>query len=284
MHIKILKAIAILPNFKGKGLIFQYFKQRYLARGFNPIVEAHGELGIIRIDLRSFEWIYFCQRSYDKKEMTFVIPDIDVNSNLIDVGANIGFWTIALAQHIRKHNGSGRVIAFEPHPTNFERLQENVALNDLGKIVEVHNVALSDHKRSALLVLREDFARGATTGNASIDRQSPIDLGFKTIEVQCFTADEFLKNKNIGFIKVDIEGHEINFFDGAKGIIKKERPKILFEINMPFFKCREITENFVFLKFESLLPEYRFSWNGNQSKSIAELKIPQLANILAEYK
>ena len=254
----ILKLISLLPNIKGKGRIFQFFKNFYLKNG-NPIQTKHGKLGIFSIDLRSFEWEYYCNNTYDDNEVSLTLSNINVDEIFIDVGANIGFYSVAVAQKIKENNGKGKVIAFEPHPGNFEKLKHNVELNSLNEYVDMNMLGLSDSEDLLNLVLREDFEAGSNTGNASIAINDDYDQGYSTVQIKTQTLDKFVElNKSytkFGFIKLDIEGHEANFLRGAKTFIKNHSPQILLEVNKPYYEaagvdaCQEIGK---------LLPNYNF--------------------------
>ena len=61
-----------------------------------------GELGNLKIDLRSFEWVYLCNKVYDKNLMRKAFKYIDINKDFIDVGAHIGFGSLGMARYIKK--------------------------------------------------------------------------------------------------------------------------------------------------------------------------------------
>lgn len=278
-----MKIISKLPNFRGKGIIFNYFKKSYLKKG-NPIIIANGDLGPLKIDLRSFEWEYFSNRSYDCDLMQRCLSLVNVDEVCVDVGANIGFWTIALARNIQKKGGKGRVVAFEPHPTNFKRLVENIEISGLGKYITACNLGLSDSDSSKQLVMREDFRNGSATGNASISVSKEYDKNFNSITVNVVTADKYfstitLDNK-IGFIKVDIEGHEDFFLRGAQQVLKHNRPTIMMEINLPYYQARGIND--ILNNFNALLPSYLFI-NGNlSSHDLRDLITKNITNVIAK--
>jgi len=277
-----MKLISNFPNFKGKGRIFNLFKKQYLKSG-SPIVKVKGELGELKIDLRSFEWIYFCTKRYDSDLMKSAFSDLDVNEVSVDVGANIGFWTIAIAQHIKKMGGIGKVFAFEAHPKNYERLIENIYLNGLSDYISAHNIALSDNNGTLQLVLREDFENGATTGNASISVGNEFDKSFSTISVEAKTADDLfslLNIKRVGFVKIDIEGHEDFFFRGAEKTLRDSRPTVLMEVNIAFYKARGVDN--ILDVFNSIFQGYLF-YNGNKSNTdLHKLVSSDIENIIAK--
>lgn len=277
-----IKLIKLFPNFKGKGRIFQFFKNIYLKKG-EPIVTTQGKLGTFAVDLRSFEWEYFCNGTYDENEISLILSKINFDEIFIDVGANIGFYSVAIAKKIKENNGKGKVIAFEPHPGNFQRLKNNVELNALSEYVDMHMTGLSDQEGILNLVLREDFKAGSKTGNASIAINDDYDEGFKTVEIKTQIFDNFLElteiDLKIGFIKLDIEGHEDSFLRGAQTTIRNHSPKIVVEVNKPYYVAKGGGLD-ACLEIEKLLPNYHFrniaSGSGSTSTNLDSNKASKI--------
>jgi FkbM family methyltransferase len=147
-------------------------------------------------------------------------PEVELLSALvqpdriaIDVGANLGAYTNRL-QSIARH-----VIAFEANP----RLAR--VMSSAFPSVEVRNEAVSDKIGLAkLCVPLYDgvLADGLGSLEAVVDRKS------KTIEISTIRLDQFC-DADVGFLKVDVEGHEINVLNGARKLIEKQRPTVLVE-------------------------------------------------------
>jgi len=207
----------------------------------------------IKIDLRSgTEFRSFFSSEYDSYLINILHDLIDENDYFLDIGANIGFYSVSVASKIRDHLGTGKVISFEPFLGNYERLRENIFLNNLEGYCLPYDIGLSNLNSNGIITLREDFLNGAKTGNASISINTIIDNGFQTSSIKLETLDFFWSKfndtpKRIGFIKMDIEGHEDLCLKGAQKIINKDRPTILMEINKPFYKARGISLDDTFL-------------------------------------
>jgi FkbM family methyltransferase len=131
------------------------------------------------VDLRSNTEFHTYYLGDDTEEIRSVQQLITPDSAVIDVGANIGFWSIPLARHLK---GRNCLHAFEPVPANFRRLTDNIKRNALDGTVHLHERGLSDQNGSLQISLREDFANGAGTGNAAIVIDSE-DLRFKCTEI-----------------------------------------------------------------------------------------------------
>jgi len=139
----------------------------------------------------------------------------------LDVGANIGAMTGALAKR------SAEVWAFEPHPTLNRRLTANVGrFHDRQGYApcRVLEVAASDSDGEAELYLPNDFA----TNNGTA-RLEPTNTG-TGITVRTSRLDTLLADREVGVMKLDVEGHEAAVLRGAKNAIDTARIRnIVFE-------------------------------------------------------
>jgi FkbM family methyltransferase len=162
-------------------------------------------------------------------------------ASALDVGANVGFWTVPLA--VRAATLGGRVHAFEPVPANRERLAANTRLNGVDGHVVVVPVALSDEDGTAAMTLREEFAAGAGTGNAAVVVDDGQDDRFETVEVRTARLDSLaggLGVARLAVVKVDIEGHEDRFLAGAVATLDRWRPVVVSEWNRVFYDRRGV--------------------------------------------
>ena len=141
---------------------------------------------------------------------------------IVEVGANIGYYALIEAKLIGK---SGIVYAFEPSPNNFEFLKRNIALNKY-KNVEIYKKAIGPEtgtskffvaNRSNLssLIKREDWASLYNDNNC--------------IDVAVIKLDEFLKDKKVDLIRMDIEGYELEVLKGLKDTLSSyDAPQYFF--------------------------------------------------------
>ena len=140
----------------------------------------------------------------------------------VDVGANIGYMSSILAKRV---GSSGSVYAFEAHPEIFKELKHNVKRweqdNKINNI-SIQNLAVSD--KSGFLKLGVPEAFNQNRGISSIVTDSDeIANKSSVLTVQACTLDEFLANKNVGVLKIDVEGHEIQVLKGAENLLKTGR-------------------------------------------------------------
>lgn len=138
--------------------------------------------------------------AYNREEIDFLKDGVATGGTFVDVGANIGLYTVALAAHLQ---GTGRVVAIEPNSVCTERLLTNVALNALPQ-VKLFPVGVADFSgRARLEILENDLAI------AHIVRDDAKgDFAVKTL---IDILDE-AGVQEISALKIDIEGFELAAF------------------------------------------------------------------------
>lgn len=147
--------------------------------------------------------------------------------NVLDIGANMGTFTIPIAKHILEKNGS--IHSFEPQRVIFYQLCGNIFLNRLDNAYG-HNVALSTlngYDEIATLDYHQAWNIGAYSLIPGMDLQEKTI----TTEICKFSKlDDFRVNDPITLIKVDVEGMEFEVLSGGSSRIKRDGyPPILFE-------------------------------------------------------
>ncbi len=194
------------------------------------------------LDLRSMTQVHaFYRGRYDEALLDCILALVEADSVVLDVGANIGFYSIPIAVRLSELGGSGKVFAFEPFARNVARLGENARLNAVTSYIEMCPFGLSSQRGTTDLVLREEFVSGPSTGNASIGISEDWDSGFERVSVPLETLDSLMAEGRLGridIIKLDIEGHEDHFFTGGALALRAARPVILMEVNKPYYRAR----------------------------------------------
>lgn len=227
-----------LPQVRGHGTVSLWGNEFFLKLGCSPMAIAPMKSGgRIIVDTRSRTERYsFYSGRYDTEEIRFILSILPNAPQILDVGANVGFYAVPLAMICKRK--CGKLHAFEPVPQNFRRLSENLAINQLSDFVVVHEIGLSNRSGRASITLREDFSGGSSTGNASIAIEDGKDQAFQTISIETKTLDELYGAGiigNIDFIKLDIEGHELAFLEGGRSTLAATRPIIGIEINQWYY-------------------------------------------------
>jgi FkbM family methyltransferase len=152
---------------------------------------------------------------YEPDVWARVMSAVTPRSVVVDVGAYVGLYTIALAQ---RTGPTGRVYSFEPDPQNCAVLRKHVELNNVSERVEVHQLAVGDKD-------------GFVPFTAGRDSQSFVGANSSTSEtVRMAKLDTMLPCAGIDVLKVDVEGFEENVLKGAEVLLadNKRKPRVIF--------------------------------------------------------
>lgn len=164
---------------------------------------------------------------YEKDVLAVVDEIVRPGFVCVDIGANVGAVALALCRAVGK---TGRVHCFEPGPPFIRRLADNLALNPaLEPIAELHQLGVSDE--TGELLWRED---PEFVGSACL-------FGAEGTRVPVTTLDGWAEDREIArldFIKIDVEGMELEVLRGARGLLERFHPAILFESSLEFEALR----------------------------------------------
>lgn len=138
------------------------------------------------------------------------------NSIALDVGANVGIYTLYMSKFSR------RVIAFEPNPE---------CLNNL-KNRSPHNAVVVFGAASYRMGVAELRYDRSNTGIGTVDRRNTLNqfgrLDLTSFFIPTYSLDA-LELKNVAFMKIDVEGHESSVIQGALETLRREQPALLIE-------------------------------------------------------
>ena len=148
-------------------------------------------------------------------ELAILSALVDRESLALDIGANRALYTIRLRDLAR------RVHAFEPVPQLAARLR--AAFPD----VTVHEVALSSQGGSVELRLP-----GGNTSWATIEPGNTLEKAKSAVRGIAVTAVRLddVELEKVGFVKIDVEGHELAVLEGARMLLRRDRPVLLIEL------------------------------------------------------
>ena len=143
---------------------------------------------------------------------------------IVDVGAYVGYFTVMAALA----NPGARVIALEPFPATFERLQRNVSLNSAANVV-CRNVAAGASAGPAEL---HHMSHGMSMA-ASLDPAHLAPWDHVTTSVPVVRLDQLLSElglRHVDLIKLDVEAMEVGVLKGAVQILQRDHPDIVCEV------------------------------------------------------
>lgn len=254
-----------------KNKIFFRMHLRYFRNKLRKRVESQWPGGYILLENGDFLYV---PKKIDLHSVWRLIepfiPDLTINKfcqpggTAIDVGANIGEWTLPMAKAL---GPAGKLISFEPLPMMRDALRKTLRINWLPQ-ASVLDFALSNqtgithfsiHQQEGEIVDSGKSRLGEMGGNAS------------QIEVNAITLDHFLsqqKLERLDFIKIDVEGHELQVLEGAKETLAKYSPALVLEVGN---ESRDVRE-----KIKSLLYELNYELIGiTTDRGVAEVNWEQ---------
>jgi FkbM family methyltransferase len=160
---------------------------------------------------------------YERIETAFVRRHVREGMAVVDVGANLGWFTAHLALLV---GPNGRVDAFEPRSDLMDLLTKTMAENRLANVT-THNFALGHQNSHGQVIWSVHDVNPGGTNLVYSDVAMP-DIMAQSVVVK--TLDTCTPHR-VDFIKIDVEGSELLVFKGAKRILSEDRPVILVEIN-----------------------------------------------------
>lgn len=150
-------------------------------------------------------------------DMGFVLHFLRKEDLFVDIGANVGSYTVLAGGHV-----GATVVSIEPVPHTFDHLKNNIAINQIGDHVMAYNFALGNEKGHV------SFTSGLDTMN-----HVATESETQTIKVPVDTLDAILEDKQDPvLLKIDVEGFETNVLNGATNTLKNDHLKaIIIELN-----------------------------------------------------
>jgi FkbM family methyltransferase len=204
-----------------KGSLHEHLKSRFGAEKW-VLAEVFDGLRL---------WLNLCDRhvsmgglvgTWEEGETRFMRSALKPGQTVVDIGANIGWFTLTAAQCV---GPGGRVHAFEPQARIFHYLARTIAENDLLGRVLPYEMALSDRWGSVDMAWNPN---SANMGHAWLAVEAPAQgsLG----QVRTGVLDDILGSTKVDFIKLDTEGAEALVLAGAAKILQASRPIVMLEI------------------------------------------------------
>ena len=174
-------------------------------------------------------WTVAATGYWDRHVIDFVERFVTPGTLVLDVGASLGLWAVPLGQIVRRHGGL--LWCFEPNPENIPWLTWNIEANDLRRVAEVHPVAVGAREGTVHLGLREP---GGGNGAITLDVGNDEDVA---VEVK--RIDDYTFPCPVSFVKIDVEGFELEVIRGMWTLLERDRPVILGEFNATWLSRRK---------------------------------------------
>jgi FkbM family methyltransferase len=162
------------------------------------------------------QWHFMKRPKSAERELSYLEKVIPNDAVTVDVGANCGLYTRKLARLSRQ------VHAFEPSGQMAKLLRRTSARN-----VSVHEIALSDHDGDAELFIPQGDD-GPVYGLASLEARTDSPVRLVSAHVPIARLDAVI-DQDVAFVKIDVEGHELNVLNGAVDLLERCQPVFLVE-------------------------------------------------------
>jgi FkbM family methyltransferase len=160
---------------------------------------------------------YYCGL-HEFQDMTFVLHLLRPEDLFVDIGANVGSYTILASGHV-----GARSITVEPLPATFDKLRRNIRYNDIDELVTLHNSGLGATEESLRFTTALDVVNHVATDS---------DSDAETVEVPVVRLDNLLSGLEPLCLKIDVEGFEHKVLDGGMSVLKNPNVRaVLMELN-----------------------------------------------------
>lgn len=190
---------------------------------------------------------------------------VPTGSTILDIGANIGITALAASSAVHDVD----VIAFEPAPSVFDLLKVNIEQNSVGNITPICSAV---GNRSADHI---SFSENSAWGGINPMRDSTPD------DPPCITLDEFVIRwsaqhsvKPIKFVKIDVEGFELEVLQGMENLINAINPIVQVEFNI--WCLIGMQDQSVHKTLETLSNRFKYAYRaigGNDTHPIERIDI-----------
>jgi FkbM family methyltransferase len=191
------------------------------------VFEAKEFDGVFSIDPRSHLLHRFLRKGYYEPQVSrLFLAFIQPHADVLDIGANIGFYTVAGARRLT----TGRLLAAEPTGATFKRLSENVRRNGVLDRVLLFNGMIGANKGQGQIHFvpgMEEYSSMKIPEHLAVKNQ---ELCTETVPIE--RVDDLVDEHDLhpAVLKVDVEGAEFSVFKGALNTISKYRPVVISEI------------------------------------------------------
>lgn len=166
----------------------------------------------------------------NERDMGIVRYLVAPGDSVIDVGANFGFYTVFLSALVGKQ---GHIHSVEPIPLTHEILSNNVRSLLLTN-VRLYDCAISEKDGAGTMVIPKwPGSGGDNFYQASVQSGEFVNGHFQEVRVNLKSLDSLFKDhqRAVSFVKIDVEGHELQVIRGAKALISRSKPALLVEVS-----------------------------------------------------
>jgi len=234
----------LIPNFRLEVIPLYSEMKRWLFDKLRQTeVTVHGfRLNLDPVD--SLELSIF--QSYEPFETQLLTNEIQPGETIIDVGANIGYYTLLFSKLTGE---TGRVFALEPDPRNYQILRGNIDQNGRTNVVAFNKAASDTFGESSLYLSPDNY--GDHQAYASDEKR-------QRIVIQTARIDDLISGA-VDLVKLDVQGFEFTALKGMRRLLLNNRAITIFTEFWPAGLHRAGSNAGEFLRFLSSL-DFEIFW------------------------
>lgn len=168
---------------------------------------------------------------YEPETSSLLTSVLREGDTFVDVGTHVGFFSTLAASLV---GSAGRVVSFEPEERNFRQLSEHVSINGFTN-VDAICAAVGSEQRAAELWVNVDNDGGHAlwdVGRHGFNAKSRRSPKSRMVQVTTLDSEFAGEQRDIPkLIKIDVEGSELRVLQGAEGLLRRQVPYVVCEIN-----------------------------------------------------
>ena len=196
-----------------------------------------GDHSLVKLSVPKYNYKVFCPATLnDYNNMTSREAEILEHFNpkkgdtVLDVGAHLGRYTLISAQKV---GNNGKVISIEANPSVLKKLKKNIELNELTNTASFNYAVYSLKTKIKLFIPNEGLKNtiyNSVISNRSINSEKFIEVNGDTLDnILCYAG---INAENVNWIKIDVEGAELEVLKGAHNILSKSKDiALLIEVH-----------------------------------------------------
>lgn len=157
--------------------------------------------------------------SYEQEAFAILNDYLKLDDVVFDIGANLGYFSL----YFSKKSINGNIYSFEPIPESKKLLDTHLKINKVSNVY-TFQLGISDS------VTEIEFTNSKNLAANTYKKESPIFEKTSKVLVKTTTIDEFVKTNKINrldFVKIDVEGAELDVLRGAEKTLQTLKPKLL---------------------------------------------------------